>query len=148
MRRRFPQAFTLIELMIAVAIVAILAGLAVPFFQKMECRAKQTEAKDNLAALVALLESHTAENGRPLSFGAKTTTCPGTFFSYPVSGIDTVHFQPIGTSRYVYGYQVFATNPARYEAVAVGCNFFSTANDFWIQQGSDQGATHLFDRCH
>ncbi len=43
--------FTLIELMIVVAIIGILASLAIPDFMKMVGKAKQSEARTNLGAI-------------------------------------------------------------------------------------------------
>ena len=58
------RGFTLIELMIVVAIIGILAAIAVPNFQKFQCRAKQSEAKTGLHALTAAEEHHRAENDK------------------------------------------------------------------------------------
>jgi type IV pilus assembly protein PilA len=43
--------FTLVELMIVVAIIGILAAIAIPNFMKFQARAKRSEAKQNLKAL-------------------------------------------------------------------------------------------------
>ena len=58
------RGFTLIELMIVVAIIGILASIALPNFQKFQCRAKQTEAKTGLHLLTAAEEHFRAENDR------------------------------------------------------------------------------------
>jgi type IV pilus assembly protein PilA len=49
--RENEQGFTLVELMVVVAIIGILSAVAVPNFKKYQSKSKQSEAKIQLAAL-------------------------------------------------------------------------------------------------
>ena len=60
--QRFGQGFTLIELMIVVAIIGILAAIAIPNFIKFQCRSKQSEAKSQLKSMYVAQESYFAEH--------------------------------------------------------------------------------------
>jgi type IV pilus assembly protein PilA len=55
--------FTLIELMIVVAIIGILAAIAIPNFLRFQLKAKSSEGKTNLAAIRTAEESYFAEYG-------------------------------------------------------------------------------------
>ena len=83
---RSKKGFTLIELMIVVAIIGILAAIAIPNFLKFQARSKQSEAKTNLKAVF------TAETAY---FGENNTY--GTF--------SVVNWEPIG-SKQIYQYEI------------------------------------------
>jgi len=70
--------FTLIELMIVVAIIGILASLAIPNFMKFLAKTKQAEAKANLGALYTCQISY---------FGEKSTYA-GTARAFDLIGFD------------------------------------------------------------
>jgi len=50
-KHRNQKGFTLIELMIVIAIIGILAAIAIPNYLNYTCKSKQSEAKANLDAI-------------------------------------------------------------------------------------------------
>jgi len=67
--KRLAKGFTLIELMIVVAIIGILAAIAIPNFMKFQARAKQSEAKSNLKAFFTSAKSVIAEGTAAIPCG-------------------------------------------------------------------------------
>ena len=76
--------FTLIELMIVVAIIGILAAIAIPNFLRYQARSRQTEAKTNLGAIFVAETSY---------FGEASAYGDFTLIGYGVTG---------ATNRYTY----------------------------------------------
>ena len=66
MRRTSPRlhAFTLIEMLVVIAIIAILIGLAFPVFQSVQNSAKRTQAKNDITQLVTAVNAFYTEYGR------------------------------------------------------------------------------------
>jgi type IV pilus assembly protein PilA len=56
------KGFTLIELMIVVAIIGILAAIAIPNFLRFQAKSKQSEAKTNLGGIFTAQTSYFGEN--------------------------------------------------------------------------------------
>src|SRR5260221_6983793 len=75
------RAFTLIELLIVVAIIAILAAIAVPNFLEAQVRAKVTRVKADLRTVATALEAYSVDSNH-----------------YPWSGPTNTKFYPIGTT--------------------------------------------------
>ena len=61
--KREQQGFTLIELMIVVAIIGLLASIAIPSFQRYQLTSKRAEAYGNLGGLMTTQKAFHAEHG-------------------------------------------------------------------------------------
>ena len=83
MKRKNTKGFTLIELMIVVAIIGILAAIAIPNFLKFQAKSKQSEAKTNLKGIYTAETGYFGENNKYDNFGG-------------------VNWEPVGTSRYQF----------------------------------------------
>ncbi len=56
--KRRNRGFSLIELMVVIAIIGLLSSLAIPKFRIFQAKARQSEAKSNLSYIYALEESY------------------------------------------------------------------------------------------
>ncbi len=98
--------FTLIELMIVVAIIGILAAIAIPNFLRFQLRSRVGEGKTNIAAIRTAQEGYNAEYGTYV--GAPPAPATGTPSNakriWPATppGFDTVGWFPEGEVYYNY----------------------------------------------
>ena len=58
------RGFTLIELMIVMAIIAVLVSVAVPMYQKSVIRARETVLRQNLFTLRTVIDEYTYDKGK------------------------------------------------------------------------------------
>ena len=79
---RKQEGFTLIELMIVVAIIGILAAIAIPNFLRYQAKSRQAEAKTNLGAIFVAETAFFAENNRYGSFSEIGYALAGTTNRY------------------------------------------------------------------
>lgn len=80
--------FTLIELMIVVAVVAILAGIAVPSYSDYALRSKVTDATTQLSALRMRMEQWYGDN-RSYEGACDAIATQTQYFSFACDGVAT-----------------------------------------------------------
>ena len=74
-RRTASAGFTLIEVMITVAIIGILAAVALPSYRDYIVRGQLTDASNGLATIRAQMERHFQDNRSYATVGGFTTPC-------------------------------------------------------------------------
>ena len=90
--KKLQKGFTLIELMIVVAIIGILAAIAIPNFIKFQARSKQSEAKANLKALFTAEKAFMQEKDRYSALVGEMGFSPerNNRYAYYLSGTHTL----------------------------------------------------------
>ena len=113
---RSKKGFTLIELMIVVAIIGILAAIAIPNFLRFQAKSKQSEAKTNLGGIFTAETAYFAEkNG--------------------FNGLDVVSWAPTGTCRYAYAVSnsfTLGDNTAGNVTAVKGVGTFDNTNNTFL----------------
>ncbi len=70
-RNRTSSGFTIVELLIVIVVIAILAAITVVAYNGIQARARDTQRKSDVAALVKAFELYYADNGMyPVSSGS------------------------------------------------------------------------------
>lgn len=141
--------FTLVELMIVVAIIGILAAIAIPNFMKFQARSKQSEASKNLGAIVTAAKSYLARND-----------VVGTKFR-------VIGWAPEGKPRYAYWYandRLGNENTNLVESIFVAVSYYGTSTydrtftctatgnvdgdtdyDYWYMPDNNSAQNHFND---
>lgn len=137
--KRFPTAFTLIELLIVVAIIGILAAIAVPNFLNAQTRAKVAKVRSELRSLSVALDSYRLDRNQfpwPFvnnRFGTANHVGNVIELTTPISYIASVEMQDPFINRPFW--QSYGTNLAHPTYVYVnyrgkwGMDYFSTVQE-------------------
>lgn len=174
MRFRDPnghrRAFTLIELMIVIAIVGILAAIAIPNFMKLQGRSRQAEVRENLKACFTAEKAYyqvydtfsnlitpigfSPERGNRYCYDlgggiyqSRSTTVAGVDSNPPTyTGVEADTFQ-FGPTSGTYGVMTYAFTPAfvvgaygSFEMVAAGNIDNDILYDEWSISSSTKSA--------
>jgi len=106
--------FTLIELMIVVAIIGLLAAIAIPNYQNYQCKSKQSEAKYSLGIIRTSQESYLAE------------------YDTYASSLGSISFSTKANAR--YSYSILSASQDNFEAQAEA--LLNGQWDVWLLNGT------------
>jgi len=131
MKKLVQKGFTLIELMIVVAIIGILAAIAIPNFIKFQARSKQSEAKANLKAIFTAEKAFFQEKDRFSSLTGE------------------VGFEPERNNRYAYYLASGGILELRQTTQITQATTYNgiEVDEFKYGSGFAQGATYPTDPC-
>lgn len=103
--KKNQDGFTLIELMIVVAIIGILAAIAIPNFLQYQLKSKTSEAKSNLGGIKTAQEAYRAEYDEYVTCALSPNVTPSaTKVTWVTNGtgFEAIGFEPAGQVYYAY----------------------------------------------
>lgn len=141
--RKNEEGFTLIELMIVVAIIGILAAIAIPNFVNYQLKAKTAEAKVNLGAISTSQEAYRAEEDTykvcaAYPAVANIGSSKMAWAKASSGNFKTIGFAPSGEVYYSYAVAAGGDIAVNYDATATGDLDDDSANgQFQIDETRD-----------
>jgi type IV pilus assembly protein PilE len=139
-RRGQAAGFSLIELMIVVAIIAILAAIAVPIYSTYVTRSKLTEAHNNLSALRVQMEQYFQDNrtyqngaacGVPMPVTGSNSTVK--YFTYTCTATSSTYkITATGATTQTAGFE-FTIDEKNIHATTSANNWYSgSMSNCWV----------------
>jgi type II secretion system protein G len=130
-------AFTLIELLIVVAIIAILAAIAVPNFLEAQVRSKVSRARSDLRTVATALEAYAVDHGRYPPNDGVYNVLPAQI-STPVAYLTAAYLvDPFSDKEKIYRSDVPDPDLARFYTYDQIVRFGSMAElDQWVEAGN------------
>lgn len=143
--RRKPTGFTLIEVMITVAVIGILAAIAFPSYEFAIKKARRTEARTALMQMMQLQERYYSVKGSYLAFdrqgilAAAADSDLARFKWYSADGSATSHYELDGSLTCTSG----GTACVRLRAIQSSANVAlfkdPQCGDYWLQSDGMRG---------
>jgi type IV pilus assembly protein PilA len=142
-RRPDQGGFTLIELMIVVAIIGLLSSVAIPNYKRFQLKSKSSEAKVNLAAIRTAEEAYFSEYGTYVETDPEPASVPGTgkaYFDITATGYETLGWRPEGKVFFSYGVGV-SPDATGFSADAGADIDGDKVNQYWVYARAAQDGT-------
>ena len=129
-----PSGFTLIEMMIVIAIISILSAIALPAYQDHVMRARIAEAHSELSSVRPKLEQHFLDNRSYAGACSATSVAPlptGKNFTFACAlGQTTYTVTATGIDK-AAGF-AFTVNEANVRATTAAPSGYNTSTTCWI----------------
>ena len=138
---RNKKGFTLIELMIVVAIIAILAAIAIPNFLKFQAKSKQSEAR---TMLTGIYEAELAYFATENTFDDAGYGSAGSGAANPIGEAPNVGFEPASDPKY-YEWIIMAVSDYGFTASASGNVDRDAEVDEWYEYESSREPYNTYD---
>ncbi|MHB8893723.1 MAG: type IV pilin protein [Candidatus Geothermincolia bacterium] len=145
-RIRNRKGFTLVELMIVVAIIGILAAIAIPNFLQFRLKAKTSEAKSNLGAIRSTEVAYFAEWDFYVGNQAETPSGGRAGLTNKMSWDITTRFSILGFAPEGSVFYDYALNGVDFPADAAGVSMYavgdldgdSSLSTFYVTDSSNE----------